>query len=404
MATILLPGVDGKLEEYQTREVPLDLRLEGIPLAREVYAALHIVANPNYNYKAAGYKITPDAIDWDKTLEYRLYIWSLRLGAAEAMDTSQRGSEIGWEIAKKLIEITGWEAKKDPEKRKWIGGAGADLVKNPNNPDFNEIVDSYVEQANFIANLGGKVIFFPTPMLPDFYSAPENYPKLIKEFVKGYKGKFNLHWLGEAFNEKMRTYWGYENIWEAAERNVIPIMTEHKDQIEGIKLSLLDKDFEWWFRRQISKNGQVVYTGDDFNYSELIKGKNGDFSHALLGILDGIALVAAKTFEHLTKGEIEKYDSLMEPTVPLSRHIFKKPTQYYKLGLVFLAYLNGHQDHFTLVGGIENNKDNERDLLYYVELFKLAEKAGVLRDTKTAYERFKVFLEKRYDYKIPTNN
>ena len=380
---------------------------------REVYAAAHIVTRRDYNFNP-GKSATVYDIDWEKTLRYREYLWSLGFGVAEAMDTAQRGNEVGWDVASRLLDMTLTAAKDDPAGRRVIGGAGADLVINPQTCSLEEVIDSYTHQIKYIQERGGTAIIFPNNILPERFPIPNHYMQFIKGIAEKLDSPVYLHWLGKYFNPKMAKYWGFEDITKAAREVVLPLMTEHADKIMGIKLSTLDQDFEEWFRQLIWKNGQAVLTGDDFNFTALIEGKDryqangkswsprpeikysvGDYSHALLGIFDGIAPVAAKALQHLAKNEVEKYRALMKKTETLSRHIFSindpERVKYYKVGLVFLAYLNGHQDHFKLLGGIEAMMDN----LYLTNIFKLADQAGLLNDTRKAYTRYLRVIEAR---------
>ena len=389
MSPMMLPDAEGKLVPYQPRIQPLDLALDpNVPPVRAAYAAAHLVANPQFDAEAEG-GITPDAVDWEATLAYREYLWSLGFGVAEAMDTAQRGAEIDWEVASVLLDLTLAKAREQPGRRV-IAGAAADSVDDPATCTLTDVIDSYVAQARFIEQRGGQVILFPTPVLPERFPEPEDYRELIRHIASRVEGPLYLHWLGRQFDARMAGYWGHADPCRAATEVVIPLMAEHADKIKGIKLSLLDQQFEEWFRAQIRPHGQVVLTGDDLNFAQLIKGREapGDFSHALLGIFDAIAPVAAKALQHLARGETDDYDRLIGPTVQLSRHVFAPPTQYYKVGLVFLAYLNGHQNHFRMVGGIEGH----RSLRHLVALFGLADRAGVLADPADAYQRFRPIL------------
>ncbi|MFH1550517.1 MAG: DUF993 family protein [Planctomycetota bacterium] len=407
--------------EYQPKTAPLDLTLEkGIEPIREVYAAAHIVASPDYKFEPGRAAAAGD-IDWEATLAYRTCLWNLGFGVAEAMDTAQRGGETGWDVASILLENTLTAAKEDPANRAVIGGAGADLVKDSDSCSLSEVIDSYVQQINFIRERGGAAIIFPNDILPKRFPDRKNYEEFLRGVMANVDGPVYLHWLGAAFNPNMANYWGFEDIDEAAKEVVVPLMERYnplgrgvgESYIAGIKLSTLDPLFEEGLRKDIREFGQVVLTGDDLNFPELIAGKDryraegktwspgrgrtyplGDYSHALLGIFDGIAPVAAKALQYLAKGNREQYDKLMEGTVPLSRRIFSMGSpplaSNYKAGLVFLAYLNGHQDHFKLLGGIEEKVD----VSYLTETFILADQAGVLGNPQDAYERFRPVLRK----------
>ncbi len=405
MGPLFLPDSKGHISPYQPRESRPELTLEpDIPPVRAAYAAAHVVANPVFDAENEG-RITPDAIDWEATLAYREHLWSLGLSVAEAMDTAQRGTELNWDLASALLDLTLAKARGRPERRV-IGGAGADSVADPLTCSLNDVIDAYLTQVQFIQERGGEAILFPTPILPERFPKADHYREVIGTVAENISEPVYIHWLGRQFDSRIGRYWGYDDILQAATEVLLPLMAEHADKIKGIKLSLLDPPFEEWLRRRLMAQGQVVLTGDDLNFAELLKGYGpvdapvstwsaggtefslGDFSHALLGVFDGVAPVAAKALQHLAKGDVDSYDRLMRPAVELSRHIFATPMPYYKVGLVFLAYLNGHQNHFRMVGGIEGH----RSLPHLVTLFKLAEQAGVLEDVQEAYERFRPLL------------
>src|SRR5690606_5244289 len=106
------------------------------------------------------------------------------------------------------------------------------------------------------------------------------------------------------------------------------------------------------------------------------------------GIFDAIAPAASAALQALDEGDTALFEEILAPTVPLSRKIFEAPTFYYKTGIVFLAYLNGFQDHFRMVAGLES----ARSVLHLSELFVLADEAGLLRDPELATERMRLVL------------
>jgi hypothetical protein len=167
----------------------------------------------------------------------------------------------------------------------------------------------------------------------------------------------------------------------------LDVLKRNQAQVDGIKISLLDKDKEITMRRKLPK-GVRMYTGDDFNFAELIKGDPQGYSDALLGIFDSIAPAASQALSYLSSNENDKFNEVLAPTVPLSRHIFKAPTRFYKTGVVFMAWLNGHQEHFVMVGG----QQSARNVLHLAELFRLADAAGLLQDPDLACKRMKQLL------------
>jgi hypothetical protein len=191
------------------------------------------------------------------------------------------------------------------------------------------------------------------------------------------------------FDPALAGYWGTKDLGTAMD-TAVAIINASAAKVDGVKISLLDKDREIAMRRRIDKKVKM-YTGDDFNYAELIAGDEHGYSHALLGIFDAIAPAAAASLAALAGGDLEKFHAILAPTVPLSRHIFRAPTRFYKTGMVFMAYLNGHQDHFTMVGG----QESARSTLHLAELFRLADKAGLFRDPERAAQRMKAVLAVR---------
>jgi hypothetical protein len=396
---VQLPNLRGTPRPYRLRPAFTAAPVPGTRpcFSRLAYAAAHVVAKPA-NGAAAADPRSPDSVDWDATLRFRRHLWHLGFGIAEAMDTAQR-EILGWENAARLLDMTLADARAEPG-RGVIGGAGTDTLAT-STPTLRQVIDAYVAQAEFIHERGGRVILFPTHFLPRHFPAPGHYLEVYRAVTQEVSKPVFLHWLGDMFAPALRGYFPGDSFRR---------ITQDNPKVLGVKLSLLDQRLEEAIRRRIAPQGQVVLTGDDFNFPALIRGGKGagdgrgfqsrafhfegrgfpvgDYSHGLLGIFDGIARVASRALICLAQGDAREYDRLMAPTVPLSRHIFKAPTQHYKAGLVFLAYLNGHQSHFHLLADAEQR----RDMAHYVELFKLANAAGVLDDPESAYERFQPVL------------
>lgn len=355
---------------------------------RNTYAAAPVVANPSFYFEETG-KITTDAIDWDATKNRLEEIHKHGMGTAFPMDTAQRGSEItGWKLVEPLITLNIDVAKSFGNPERAMCGAGVELAGDLESCSLDDVIGSYVQQAKFIQDLGGTVILFPNTVFPRRFPEQKHYKQFIDGVLRRVQQPVYLHWLGKQFNPEMENYWGFGNIWDAARNTVVPLMESHKSKIKGIKLSTLDEKFEKWLRVEIAKTGQFVLTGDDLNFRDLIRGQEGYFSHALLGILGGTYRVAAKALEYLKNGDEKSYERLMAPLEKLSRKIFEDPTWYYKIGLTFFAYLNGDQKHFQMVGGIQGH----RSIPHLVELFNLAEQAQVLKDPSEALSRFKPIL------------
>jgi hypothetical protein len=300
---------------------------------------------------------------------------------AEAMDTAQRGMGLDWEATRELIRRSVAEAK--AVGGQLACGAGTDQLVGG---DLDAVRHAYEEQLAFIEGEGAPVILMASRALARAASGPDDYRSLYGALLEQASEPVILHWLGDMFDPLLTGYWGTSDL-DAAADVVIDIIETHAAKVDGIKVSLLDAGREVALRRRLPE-GVRMYTGDDFNYPELIRGDDAGYSDALLGIFDAIAPVAAAAMHALDDGDVARYDELLAPTVPLSRHIFAAPTPYYKTGVVFLAYLNGHQNHFRMVGGLESG----RSVLHLSELFVLADQAGLLRDPELASERMRHVL------------
>jgi hypothetical protein len=326
----------------------------------------------------------PVALDWELTLAYRRYLWSLGLGIAEAMDTAQRGMGLDWTISQELIRRSLAEAQACGGTI--ASGAGTDHLAPSPKLTREAILAAYEEQVGFVEGLGGQVILMASRALAACASGPEDYVWVYDRILSQVRKPVIIHWLGDMFDPALTGYWGSRNIPEAMEV-CLQIIADHADKVDGVKISLLDATYEVTMRRRLPPSVKM-YTGDDFNYPELIRGDDHGYSHALLGIFDAIAPAAAAALQALDVGDQARFMDILEPTVPLSRHIFQRPTFYYKTGVVFLAYLNGHQPHFRMVGG----QEGARSISHLATLLKLADQAGVLHDPDVAAERMRRVL------------
>jgi hypothetical protein len=349
-------------------------------MSRIAYSAAHVVADP----LAATDPIGQSHVDWDGTLAYRRYLWSLGLAVAEAMDTAQRGMGLSWSTAQELIRRSVAEARA-------VGGtiacgAGTDHLMPGAQIDLAMVEAAYEEQCSFVEGVGGRIILMASRALAACARGPEDYAQVYGHILSQVQQPVILHWLGDMFDPALTGYWGASDV-DAAMESCLQIINQHAAKIDGIKISLLDKDREIAMRRRLPA-GVRMYTGDDFNYAELIHGDEQGYSHALLGIFDAIAPAASAAFQALDAGDLDSYEAILTPTVPLSRHIFQPPTYYYKTGVVFLAYLNGHQNHFRMLAGHEST----RSVVHLAELFVLADRAGILNDPDQATERMRRVL------------
>jgi len=372
-ATVQLPRADGRIESYALGPPGEFGAFAGPPSARIAYAAAHVVADP------AAPADGPAALDWDATLAYRRHLWAHGFRVAEAMDTAQRGAGLDWDATRELIRRAVAEARA-------VGGgiacgAGTDQLPADAAPTLADVRAAYEEQCAFVEGEGAQVIVMASRALARAARSADDYRELYGELLRQLERPAILHWLGEPFDPALRGYWGATDL-DAAADHVVALIEANRNKVDGIKVSLLDAEREIALRRRLP-DGVRMYTGDDFNYPQLIRGDAHGFSHALLGIFDAIAPAAAAALAALDAGELERYEALLAPTVPLSRHLFAAPTYNYKTGIVFLAWLNGHQDAFRMVGGMET----ARSLEHLAEAVVLADRAGLLRDPELAAVR-----------------
>lgn len=379
--SIRLPQADRSLETYKL-SVPKSFpdKVSG-PMNRIAFSAAHVVADP----LADADPWLQAAIDWDKTIAYRERLWDLGLGVAEAMDTAQRGMGLDWPTSLELIRRSVGAAKARGDALVF-SGAGTDHLAPEAARSIDDIIRAYEEQFAAIEAVGGRIILMASRALARVAKSADDYVKVYDRILSQAKEPVIIHWLGDMFDPALAGYWGTSDL-DAAMDTCVSIINSHADKVDGVKISLLDKDKEIAMRRRLDKAVRM-YTGDDFNYAELIAGDDQGHSHALLGIFDAIAPAASSALVSLAAGKFEAFHETLAPTVPLSRHIFRAPTRFYKTGVVFMAYLNGHQDHFTMIGGQEST----RSTLHLAELFRLADKAGLLRDPDLAVERMRFVL------------
>ncbi|MFK0190823.1 dihydrodipicolinate synthase family protein [Kitasatospora sp. NPDC090308] len=376
MTHLDLPGTG----RYRLRDPqPLD----GVPsepaASRVAFAAAHVVADP-FGGNAPG---APAAVDWEATLAFRHRLWSLGLGVADAMDTAQRGMGLDWAATRELIRRSGAAARSVGGRL--ACGAGTDQLNGTDVP-LTAVLAAYEEQLAVVEEAGAQPILMASRALAASARGPEDYLEVYGRLVEQSQRPVVLHWLGEMFDPALAGYWGADDL-DAAAATVLELIRSHPGRIDGIKVSLLDAGREVALRRELP-SGVRLYTGDDFHYPELVKGDELGHSHALLGVFDPIAQVAAAALHALDAGDPARYDALFAPTVPLARHLFAAPTFHYKTGIVFLAWLCGYQEHFTMVAGAQSG----RSVSHLVELFRLADAAGVLGDPELAAGRMREFL------------
>ncbi|MER5616007.1 dihydrodipicolinate synthase family protein [Streptomyces sp. NPDC002215] len=365
---------------YEPRTTPLDLAPGAGPLAsRTVFSAAHVVADPYADISPD----SPAAVDWDATLAFRRHLWSHGLGVAEAMDTAQRGMGLDWAGASELIRRSAAEAKA-------VGGriaCGVGTDQLPAGPaTLAEVRSAYEEQLALVEASGAQSILMASRALAAAANGPEDYLETYAHLLRQASEPVVLHWLGPMFDPALDGYWGSSDL-DAATDTFLKVIAEHPDKVDGIKISLLDAEREIDVRRRLP-GGVRCYTGDDFNYPELIAGDDRGFSHALLGIFDPLGPLAAHAVRVLDTGDTQGFRDLLDPTVELSRHLFQTPTRFYKTGVVFLAWLAGHQEHFTMVGGLQS----ARSLPHLAKAYELADRLGLFPDPELAESRMRALL------------
>jgi Protein of unknown function (DUF993) len=369
---IILPNLTGVLEPYRLVGKALPVTAPTKPFNRIAFAAAHVVADPMQG-----------GIDWEATLSYRRHLLGLGFNIAEAMDTSQRGMGLDWPTALELIKRSLADAV---EPTRIYSGCGTDHLQPTDDVTLDDVVGAYLLQLHAIQKLGGRIILMASRALARIAKGSDDYAYVYSRVLQEADYPVILHWLGEMFDPALPRYWGGEG-FSAAMRSCLYIINDNSAKVDGIKISLLDADKEISFRRALPVSIKM-YTGDDFNYPDLIAGDANGFSHALLGIFAAIGPAASLALSALAAGDRATYDRLMLPTVPLSRAIFQTPTMHYKTGIVFLAWLNGHQSHFVMVKGAQS----QRSITHFSEVFRLADQAGLLAQPDLAIARMKTLL------------
>jgi hypothetical protein len=380
--TLKLPNTDGTTSDYRLAGVPIGTPATPPVFNRIAYAAAHVVSDPMSDAQPWG----APAIDWAATMAFRHHLWSLGFKIAEAMDTAQRGMGVDWAGARELIR------RSLAESRTVAGadlacGAGTDQLAPDDTKHLQDVIDAYETQIGFVEAEGGRAVMMASRALARVARSADDYRAVYGDILSQTREKVVLHWLGDMFDPQLAGYWGSTSFDRALE-TVLAIINDNKNKVEGIKISLLGNQKEVELRKRLPE-GVLCFTGDDFNYAELIEGDGTKYSHALLGIFDAVAPSASKALALLAAGDVATFRDVIEPTVPLSRKIFEAPTQYYPAGVVFLAWLNGHQSHFTMPAGMQS----ARGIVHYADIFRLADRANVLDKPALAVSRMKSLLQ-----------
>jgi hypothetical protein len=346
---------------------------------RVAFAAAHVVADP-WGANVPG---APAVLDWDATLAFRRHLFSYGLGLAEAMDTAQRNMGLDWVAVQELVRRSAEQAK--AHDARIAAGAGTD--HRPDAATVDDVLVAYTEQVEFVEGTGAQVILMASRQLAAAAAGAEDYLRVYDALLSQVREPVILHWLGEAFDPQLRGYWGSADV-DAATATFVQLVTQHAAKVDGVKVSLLSAEHEIGLRAALPA-GVRLYTGDDFNYPELIRGDGTHHSDALLGAFSAIAPAASAALAALDEGDLARSDAEMAPTLSLSRKVFEAPTFYYKTGIAFLAWLCGHQPGFTMVGGLQS----ARSVVHLSEVFALANEARLLPDPERAAAKFRGLLE-----------
>lgn len=377
--SIRLPSADGGYRLYRPNTDPFAPLSCGPAHSRRFYSAAHVVADPHTPPGAAG-----PGVDWDATLAFRHRLWAQGLGVAEAMDTAQRGMGLEWPTAAELIRRSAAEARSVGGRI--VCGAGTDQLAPDAPHSLAAITAAYEEQLAHVEACGAGAVLMASQALAATARGPEDYLDVYGSLLRQSARPVVLHWLGPMFDPALAGYWGHLDL-DTATEVFLKIIADCPEKVDGIKVSLLDAEREVDIRRRLPA-GVRCYTGDDYHYPELIAGDGELASDALLGIFDPIAPIAARAAQALDRGDGAGFRELLDPTVPLSRHLFAPPTRFYKTGVVLLAWLAGYQEQFRMVGGLET----ARPLTHLAVAYELADGLGLFPDPERAEERMRGLL------------
>ena len=382
MTTLRLPTETGTIEPYTLQGEALPPPPGDPVFNRVAMAAAHVVSDPVSGIEPS----LGGEVDWDRTIAYRDHLFAHGLAVAEAMDTAQRGMGLDWPTALELIRRSVENARAH-KGAIVFSGCGTDQLDPAEARSLDDVIGAYLTQMDAVQGLGGRVIVMASRALARIAKGPDDYARVYAKVLAHAQEPAIIHWLGEMFDPALKGYWGGHDFARTVE-TCLAVIADNVAHVDGIKVSLLDAEKEILMRHRLPE-GVRMYTGDDFAYPTTIKGDWQGHSDALLGILDVIAPAACHALVALAQGDEAAYDRLLAPTVPLSRLIFRSPTRFYKTGVVFMAWLNGHQDHFTMLGG----QQSMRPLPYFTGIFRLADQAGLLRDPDLAARRMRQLLD-----------
>jgi hypothetical protein len=348
--------------------------------SRIAFAAAHVVADP----LGANVPGAPAVVDWEETLAFRRHLFSYGFGVAEAMDTAQRNMGLDYAAVTELVRRSAGQAKELGARI--ASGAGTDQIVGPAK-DLDQVGAAYLEQVEMVEAAGSQVILMASRHLAALARTPDDYHAVYDRVLSQVSEPVILHWLGEAFDPQLAGYWGSSQV-ESSTASFLDLVNTHRDIVDGVKVSLLSAQHELRVRAALPP-GVRLYTGDDFNYPELIRGDGERHSDALLGAFAAIAPAASAALSALDEGDLDRYDAELAPTLELSRTVFEAPTYHYKTGIAFLSWIRGLQSGFTMVGGLQS----ARPITHFARVFALANEARLLPDPDLAASRLRLLLD-----------
>ena len=379
MTAITLIDRDGGLSSVALAEAPAFAKPRHPLSSRVAYAAAHVVPKA-FADNTPG---QPAEIDWDATLAFRHHVWSWGLGVADAMDTAQRNMGLDARATRELISRSAAEA----------ATVGADLVVGVNTDhvedesiSIEQVVAAYTEQLHHAEDAGAGVVLMASRHLARVARSADDFRRVYREVLAAAGAPVILHWLGTAFDPALAGYFGSDDT-DAAATTLLQIIDYNRDKVRGVKMSLLDADAEISVRERLPRTARM-FTGDDYHYVGLIEGDEHGHSDALLGAFAALAPNASAAIQALDRGDVDGYRAILAPTEPLSQQVFAAPTYYYKTGVAFLSWLNGHQAAFQMVGGLHA----ARSVPHLSRIVELANASGALERPELARARWHELL------------
>lgn len=379
MTALTLLDADGTTRAVALAPAPSFAKPRRSLQSRVAYAAAHVVPKAHADNTPG----RPAEIDWDATLAFRHHVWSWGLGVADAMDTAQRNMGLDAAATRELISRSAAEA----------ASAGGSLVVGVNTDhvgdesiSLEQVIDAYTEQLHHAEDAGAGAVLMASRHLARTAQNADDYRRVYREVLAAASAPVVLHWLGTAFDPALEGYFGSTDT-DAAAGTLLQVIEANRDKVQGVKMSLLDADAEIAVRRRLPESARM-FTGDDFHYVGLIEGDEQGHSDALLGAFAALAPNASAAIQALDHDDVAEYRRILGPTEELSRQVFAAPTYYYKTGVAFLSWLNGHQAAFQMVGGLHA----ARSLPHLSRIVELANGSGALERPELAAARWHELL------------